>query len=171
MKGYISIEIPTKSYIKAYLLHRFQGKVLLNQENVYGNKLYDLLQHPINEEGKRFSTVRYNDRMRVYISRHVFMHRGCHLNETNIKNFNNFVEDDIKDKYRFLMDIFVDINPTFQQHLESVRRHLGIDIDAWSDDSMKKDYYRYRKSMGKPMLYAKKRAATVPSETPHGIAF
>lgn len=171
MKGYIPIDIPTKKYVKAYLLSRFSGKVIMSPDNKFGNKLYDVLQHSTNEYKTDFSNVRYNDKLRIYISMHTFKKRGCHLNETNIKNFNSFVEDDLKDKFYFLMDFYIEILPVYSAHVDDVRKKLGIDIEAWSDDSMKKDYYRYRKSMGFALLYDKNRGVTVPTEKPAHIVF
>lgn len=164
MKSYIPIDIPTKSYIKAYLMSRYKGKVILNSSTYIGNKFYDLLENKTNEYKYRLENARYNDKVRVYVSKHTFMHRGCNLNHTNVKNFNSFLEDDIKDKFHWIMDTYIDILPVFSAHLSEVRKRLGIDDDSWSDDSMKKDYYRYRKKEGLPMLYEKINAASVPSE-------
>lgn len=169
MQGYISVDIPTKKYIKAYLMHRFNNKVIMRPDNKFGSKLYDLLEHKKNERKTEFANVRYNDKLRIYISMHIFKTRGFNLNETNIKNFNSFVEDDLKDKFYFLMDTYIEILPVYSAHVDEVRKKIGIDIEHWSDDSMKKDYYRYRKAMRLPMLYEKKsqfekiHSRTVPS--------
>ena len=45
------------------------------------------------------------------------------------------------------------------------------DIEAWDSDSMKKDYYRYRLSKGKPLLYNKIITRSVPSEKLTDAAF
>lgn len=172
MNGYIPIDIPTKKYIKAFLQSRFDGKIIMSPRNKYGSKLYDILQHRTNERKTEFANARYNDKMRIYISIHTWRQRGCHLNETNIKNLNNFLEDDLKDKFYFLMDTYIDILPVYSAHVDEVRKKLGIDDDYWSDDSMKKDYYRYRKSMNLPLLYDKSNVSgkneintrTVPSK-------
>jgi hypothetical protein len=172
MNGYMAVDIPTKKYIKAYLMARFNGKVIMAPDNKFGSKLYDLLEHKTNEDRTRFSNARYNDKLRIFISMHTFRKRGFNLNETNIKNFNSFVEDDLKDKFYFLLDTYIEILPVYSAHVDEVRKKLGIDIEHWSDDSMKKDYYRYRKSMKLPLLYEKKSqyekifSATVPSEKP-----
>lgn len=171
MKGYIPVEIPTKKYIKAYLMNRFNNKIIMSPDSKFGSKLYDVLEHNTNEDRTHFSNVRYNDKIRIYISMHTFKKRGCNLNETNIKNFNSFVEDDLKDKFYFLMDFYIEVLPVYSANVDDVRKKLGIDIEAWSDDSMKKDYYRYRKSMGLPLLYEKNRSATVPSGKAEALVF
>jgi hypothetical protein len=162
LKGYISVEIPTKKYIKAYLIARMGSHPYMNQDTSIGNKLYDLLQHQTNEYKGRFSNKRYNATVKIYIACSVFNHRGCFLNETNIKNFNTFIEKEIKRDYRMYMDFYIDILPSFEGNLPQVRKKIGIDLEDWSDDSIKKDYYRYRKATGLPLLYRNNPAATVP---------
>lgn len=59
----------------------------------------------------------------------------------------------MKQRFYELMDDRIEIFPNFLANLPDIRRKLGIDIDAWEDQSMQKDYYRYRKKTGKPALY------------------
>lgn len=153
MKGYISIEIPTKKYIKAYLLSELGEKPVMNTENPIGSKLYDILSHITNERRTEFSNVRYDARVKIYVSHHTFYHRGANLNETNIKNFNLFIENEIKSRYRMYMDFYITMLPSFEANLPQVRKHIGIDLEDWSDDSIKKDYYRYRLRTGKELFY------------------
>jgi hypothetical protein len=153
LKGYIPIEIPTKKYIKAYVTAQLGEKPLMSTDHNIGSKFYDLLLHETNEDRTRFSNVRYNAKLKLYVSYHTFYHRGAFLNQTNIKFFNLFIEKEIKSKFRHYMDFYIEILPNFMANLPMVRSLLGIDIDAWDDDSMKKDYYRYRKRNNKSLLY------------------
>lgn len=153
MGKYISVEIPTKSYIKAYLLSELGERPFMTPGNRIGSKLIDLLAHQTNDRRTAYATGRYDVYMKIYISYRTFHHRGANLNETNISNFNKFVEDEIKARYRTLMDFYIDTFPSFEANLPRVRKHIGIDADAWQNDSIKKDYYRYRKRTGKQLLY------------------
>lgn len=153
MKGYIPIEIPTKRYIKAYVAKELGDKPIISTDNRIGNKLYDILQHRTNERRSQFSKVRYNARMKVYVNYHTFYQRGAFLNETNITSFNNYLEQEIKFRYRMYMDFYIDIFPSFEGNLPAVRAQIGIDLEDWQDDSIKKDYYRYRLRTGKSLLY------------------
>ena len=164
MKGYVSVNIPVKKYVKAYLIHKFGKDIVMNfGSNNIANKLYDILEHKTNEWKKDYNETPYCDVVKVYIPKSVFNHRGANLNETNIKSFNKFVELEVKDKFYFMMDFFCKILPSYEAHIDLVRRELGIDEDVWSYDSMKKDYYRYRKKKNLPKFY-KKFADFVPSE-------
>jgi len=78
-----------------------------------------------------------------------------HQNDCNVKKFNLFIERIIKDRFRFYMDNYILISPSFESHLPAIRKRLSIDVKAWSDDTMKKDYYRYRLNTGKTLLYNK----------------
>ena len=151
LTGYIPIEIPTKKYIKAYVISQLGEKPVINVSTNIGSKFYDLLSHETNEDKNRFAE--YNDSLKLYVNYHIFYHRGAFLNETNIKGFNSFVEAEIKNKFRHCMDFYLSIFPNFMANLPAVRKQLGIDIEAWDDDSMKKDYYRYRKRNNLPLLY------------------
>lgn len=147
MKGFVPVDIPTKKYIKAYILTKLGDKPLMTtRNNTIGRKLYDLLEHSTNERACSFESKHYTEKIRVYIPVRLFNRRGIHLNETNVKNFNLFIEDEIKHRFHVLMDDLIEILPNFQSNLPEVRRKLGIDIEAWPDDSMSKDYYRYRMS-------------------------
>lgn len=161
--GYIPIDIPTKKYIKAYVVAKLGPKPIMSLDNHVGNKLHGLLKGKgSNDEKDKFCSARYNDVMRVYVSRKTLYRKGCNLNETAIKIFNTYIEGLVKAEFYFMMDFFIDILPSFQGNLPEVRRKLGIDIEDWDDDSMRKDYYRYRLYTGKPLFY-KKNAPTVPS--------
>lgn len=153
MKGYYPIEIPTKKYIKAYIIARLGPKPIFSPDNRFGSKLYDVVSHSTNERRTEYANVRYNTTIKVYVSHHTFKQRGGTLNETNIKSFNIFMEDEIKACYRMYMDFYIDMLPSFEANLTQVRKHLGIDLDAWDTQSMQKDYYRYRLKAGKPLLY------------------
>lgn len=164
MKGFISVEFPTKQYIKAYLINKLGEQPIFNTNNIFGRKLADLLEHKTNERKSEFQSSRYKTTIRVYITKHLFKQRGANLNETNVKEFNLFVEGIIKHRFHELMDDYIEILPSFEANLPAVRKKLGIDIEAWSDDSMKKEYYRYRKENNKHLLYNKTFTRYVPSE-------
>lgn len=157
MTGHISIEIPTKRYIKAYIKSKFGDKPVMNRHTTIGSKLCDLLFQKNNTHAGRISK-KLTDSVKIYISMRMFKERGCNLNETNLAYFNTFVEDEIKDRFHFLMDFYIQLLPSFKENLVAVRRELGIDEDHWDDDSMRKDYYRYRLEIGKPLLYNKRNA-------------
>ncbi len=163
MKGLIAVEIPTKKYIKAYVLSKLGDKpVLTVSSDSIGNKMYDVLQHKNNERKTDFKNSRYTEVLKIYIHIRTFKKRGAYLNHTNIRNFNLFIELEIKDRFHSLMDDLIELLPSFENNLPEVRRRLGIDIEDWSDDSMKKDYYRYRLKKNKSLLYNKTFSPVVP---------
>jgi len=153
MNGYVPVEVPTKKYIKAYIISKLGEKPVMNtSDDVIGHKLYDLLEHSTNERRDQFECQHYTDIIRLYIPVRTFKKRGAFLNHTNIKNFNLFVEAELKNRLNSIMDDLIALYPSFENNLPEARKRLGIDIEAWSDDSIKKSYYRYRKRKGKPLL-------------------
>lgn len=164
MRGFFSINIPTKPYIKAYIRHRMGPMPIMDRSTHIGKKLYDLLDRSTNEDRLKFSPTVYKTDMKVYVSARIFRIRGCNLNETNIQAFNAYLEDFIKEQFYFTMDIYTGLFNSFEGNLPTIRKAMGIEEEDWATDSMKKDYYRYRKRTGKPLLYKKKFSENVPSE-------
>ena len=153
MRGHISIEIPVKGYIRAFMISELGEVVKLSRGTHWINeKLYDLLEHKVNHQ-RTISKCNYDQKIRIFISMETFKRRGQYLNNCNIRSFNRFMEKMVKYRFYMIMDDLVDILPSFQNNLPEARRRLGIDIEGWSDESMQKDYYRHRKEVNKPMLY------------------
>ena len=152
MKGYISICIPVKPYIKAYMIKELgEVMILSSSRHIIYNKIYDLLERPQNSD-KFDATCNYSEKIILLISISNFKKKGCNLNHTNVRSFNKFVELLVKHRFHNLMDDLVINNPGFKKNLDIVRKRMGIDIDAWDDDSMKKDYYRSRIKRNMPLL-------------------
>ncbi len=163
MKGHVPIDLPTKKYIKAFLIAELGEKPVLSKEHMIGSKLYDILQHSTNERKAKYSNSHYNATIRVYISKHTFRSRGANLNETNLKNFNGFIQAVIKEKMRFLLDLFVPADNSF----EKAREVMKIDEEDWDNDSIQKDYYWYRVKQ-RPLLYKKEPREPVPAMSFYG---
>ena len=158
MKGYISIDIPTSPKNKAYIIHLLGNDPIMKNSNLIGNKLNDLLAQKRNKYKTRFSNEFYSEIIRVYIPISVFVQKGHHLNETNIINFNIFIRELIRHRVYEIFDYLMEIIPVIEANIPEVRRKLGIDIDDWDDDSLRKDYYRYRLKKGKALQYNKKKS-------------
>ena len=156
MKGFISIEIPTKSYIKAYVFSQLGSKPAMHKKSSLGLKLFDVLGNETNNSYTSWSNIRYDTTLKSYISQHTFRQRSAFINDAKVKKFNFFIEGIIKESFRFYMDHYISIAPSFEAHLPEVRKHLGIDLEACSDDSMRKDYYRYGQYTGKALLHNKR---------------
>lgn len=153
MKGYVPYEIPVKRYVKAYIEHHLQVPLVMNRKCRHSiiEKLYDYMEKDAPPPSD--CTLKdYPCFIKVHITVDQFNRRGATITNTNIKNFNNFCETFIKEKFRILLDDAWAVLPGFDCHLPDIRQALGIGIEDWSDDSMKKDYYRYRLRTGKPVL-------------------
>ncbi len=156
MKGFVPVDIPTKKYIRAYIFTKFGSKPIMKTRGMeIGQKMHDLLQHSTNQRRTSFRCKYYTEMLRIYIPVKEFRRFGANLNESNIKNFNIFIETIIKGRFHTLMDDMISTLPNFQSNLPEVRKRIGIDKEAWSDDSMRKCYYRYRIATGKSLLYTK----------------
>ena len=169
-KGYTIIKIPTKPHIKAYIETQFgNNPVPLSYDNIIGSKLFDLLQHDTNERLSEYSERSYTTSFNLLLTRHLLCHRGNSFNETNIKNFNLFMDEYIKDRYCFIMDMYMAMNGNFINNYKTetkiidglptivkvqskrgnflparnfARKVLGIPETLWSEETIKKIYDR-----------------------------
>lgn len=154
MQKLIPIEFRTKKYIKGYLISKYGSKIIMSKKDLIGSKLYDLLQHRDTIDRDEDNSL-LNCSIKIYISYHSFKHRGGYLNSKNLKIFNIYISRLIKEDFYFQIDFYLKIHLNFINALKETRLKLGIDEEDWSDDSMKKDYYRYRKKNNLPLLYSK----------------
>ena len=169
MRGYVEISISVKPYIKAFILHELgEEKIILHRNrNFIHLKLYDLLQHRQNGK-KSEAPCNYGEKLNIFLPVDTFKRRGHNLNHSNVKSFNRFIEKMVKYRAFTLLDDFIELVPSIEAHLPEVRKRLNIDVEAWSDDSLRKEYYRYRKSKNKPNIYTTF-GRLVPSEKVDGI--
>ncbi|HRN79987.1 MAG TPA: hypothetical protein PKY29_04510 [Ferruginibacter sp.] len=162
MKRHVSVTIPVKPYIRAFIIHELGTPYIKVTQGSHSmvDKLYDLLERDTNER-KSERQCRYGSEIKLFIPFRTFNRRGHCLNHTNIARFNKFVELMIKERFFYRMNTLIDVLPNFSTNLTVVRNELGIDIESWSDDSMQKEYYRYRKKKNLPLLYKNTFAPTV----------
>ncbi|CAN5397433.1 hypothetical protein BH11BAC5_BH11BAC5_48590 [soil metagenome] len=147
---FIPIDINTKPYVKAYIIHKLGSQPKLRSKGPkiesIGNKLFDLLQHKTNERGARKNDTRYTAILRIYIPTGLFKKLGQNLNETNLKQLNLFIELEVKQLFCNLMDDLMCHLPSFINNLPEVRRKLEIEPSQWSTEAMKQVYYRRNKN-------------------------
>lgn len=154
-KRFVPVKIRTKSYIKAYLISRFGHKPVMSQASHIGSKFYDLLSHRENDFEKILSSVLYNEEIKLFVSHYTFYTRGGFISNKKIKAFNLFMELEIKRSLRFYLDFYLSLTNSFEKSLPYAMERLGIEPEDWNEDSIKKDYYRYRIKAGSPMIYKK----------------
>lgn len=153
MKGYVPVNIPVKRYVKAYIEHNLAMPVKMDRKCRHSivEKLYDYMEKDA-EPPSDTTLAEYPCTITVHITFDQFNRRGATVNNINIKNFNSFCETFVKENFRILMIDAWKVIPGFDCHLPALREALGITIEDWPDDSIKKDFYRYRKRMGLTIL-------------------
>ena len=161
--GYIPINIPTKKYVKAFIIAELGPNPKMKPNDMcIGAYLYDVMQYSTNERATSFQCKYYTEFIRVYIPISQFRKHGRNLNETNIKRFNLFVECLLKDRFFFFLDSMIETLPNFKANLPEMRRRFKITADQWGDSSIKQSYYRYRLKTGKAPAYTGLYKKSVP---------
>lgn len=152
-KKFVSFTFHTKNYIQAYVLHTLGEKPVMNTRHHIGSKFVDLLSRdPEEESNNRLSSI-LNIPLKVFVSYHIFKHRGCYLSNKNIKVFNAYLEAEIKEKFRSCMDLYMELNPHLRANLPLVKQRLGLDKIDLDNETFIKDYYRYRKKNNMELFY------------------
>lgn len=149
MKNFVAVDIPTRPYIKAYVMFKLgpYPKMEENASESIGSKLYDLLKHSTNERASQYKKSTYKTTFRIYIPQMVFIKKGNNLNQTNIRGFNRFIEMEAKERFCQIMDDLTEVFPSFKNNLPEVRRKMGISNKYWPDASLRKIYYRRNKKI------------------------
>jgi len=140
----LTASIPVKPYVRKHLENKFGNPVMLRQDSAIGKYFYQLLEDPSRGRDRQYSE--YTDLVTIRIPEKVFLHRGCMLTDTNITNFNSFVEDQLKQHLRLMIDILLEFNEVeIKEAILIVYHKFNLDETVLPYETIKKDYYRYRK--------------------------
>lgn len=152
---FVKINIPTKRYLKAFLQNRFGEELLLSHHDPYGKCLYVLLSDNRKRKDMQPISGDYKEEMNVSLHRDAFRHYGFSISKTGVRAFNTFVEELFKEMVHSYIDGRLEVKPKLKDAIADMRIYFKIDDDDWDYESIKKDYYRYRKRNGKALLYEK----------------
>ena len=164
MKGYISVDVPTKRYIKAWLIKNFGDRPAMTSSNLVGSMLHAFLNRHQDQRATMFATSIYESSVKLLIPYHVFKNHGHNLNKTNITDFNNFLQHLIKSDMRFYLDFYVEHGYKLKDAIDMVQVKLGLGEDDLPAETIQKDYFRYRQKKNMSMLKGKKVSAKCPFE-------
>jgi hypothetical protein len=140
----ILAEISVKKYIRHYLQQRFGDPTLLTKDHQIGKYLYQLLGDACTRNDSDFKP--YKDTLTVKITEDVFLRKGYLLTATNVINFNNFVEEVIKNEMFLHIDVIREHRPgiKIKSAIEHVMQKMLFDENVFPYETMKKSYDRYR---------------------------
>ncbi len=142
----VEIEIPVKLYIKRYLNVKYGKPAQLTRKEMEGRFLYELIEDPRQDRDKEVGT--FNHTLTVLLPDRVLMKKGHYLTPTQISNFNSFMKLFIRNEMRSHIDLILRKQPQteIKDAIYDYQQHYKLFDDFFPFDSIKKDYYRYRKS-------------------------
>lgn len=141
----LTIQVPTKLYIARYLTVKYGSPAKLTRKELEGAYLYELIEDPRRERDSEAGTFRHT--IDVELPDRVLMRKGYYLTPTNVSNFNSWMERFIKIEMRNHIDVILSRNPEteIRDAIYDYQKKYQLHDDYFPFDSIKKDYYRYRK--------------------------
>jgi hypothetical protein len=152
MQGYIGIDLPTKRYIAAYIKCCLGEQPVISKQHVIGKQLLTMLQRTQNTDKCKYTNKHYNTTLRIHLDIWSFRTYGHNLHETNVKNFNLFVEDLMKEKLYLLLTMYLKLGHKLGESVDLARQDMGLTMEDWPDDGVLRAYHRWRQRNNMMML-------------------
>lgn len=140
--------IPFPSYLKKFLLHRFNsvdGRIYITSKKSYGIGLLKILEK---EEKKGHSTksTSYNDLLHIKIGPYYSNTRGYFISRKNIAFFIKTVKDEFENSLfdYITMSIVCNKDEKIESLILKFVAFYGINETELSLDALKKAYHRHR---------------------------
>ena len=145
----LDIQLPFPSYLKKYILHRFNsvdGRIYVTSKKSYGIVLLKILEKEAKKENLS-KPPSYNDTLSVKIGPYYFNTYGYFISHKNISFFVKTVKDEFENS---LFDhITINLISNKDEKIEAVILKFvafyGINEGELSLDALKKAYHRHRK--------------------------
>lgn len=145
----IDIQLPFPSYLKKFLLHRFNsvdGRIYITSKKNYGIVLLKILEKNDKKENIT-KALSYNDTLHVKIGPYYFNTHGYFISQKNISFFVKSVKEEFENS---LFDhITINLICNKDEKIEAVILKFvafyGINESELSLDALKKAYHRHRK--------------------------
>lgn len=148
-----SITIPTKHYIKDYLLHlEKQGELgtvsdIMNMVLLNTNRDF-FRRHTRNTKWETTITLQVSDRARISLFDQQLMDEKAIF-------FNQFMAKHIRTLIFEKMKVYMTFDKNIKRAIEYSREQLGIDFEHYSNDTIAKYYQRNRERLSLPNVYKK----------------
>lgn len=145
---YVSLSIPIKPHLKAYLRDFYELPYVLNQKDDLGLFLYHLLRRRKFRDRKYFTTDACTDQVEILVSHKYGFNHGCVLMHAyQVHLFNNYLEDQMMNHaitwIRAAEEAGMNNKAAIYKWIEAYQ------LDAGSVDwyhRLKQHYFRFRKA-------------------------
>lgn len=143
-----TVRIAVKPYIKAYLENNFGIPVDIRKDG----ELWELTGLLLREGSARFDksvAANFPEQVDVLISRDIFFRYGYVLTKTETLRFNAFVEKRVKFFARNYIAYHHSLGTSVADCIRDFQKIFGFPEDVWPYDSIKKDFDRHGRTVGK----------------------
>lgn len=142
----LTFNLPCKPYVKQHLINCFGSPAYLRGDSGIGKYFFQLVADPTEHQDTK-CTHEYQEQITIRITEDIFLRKGYVLSKTNVRSFNNFVEDLLKTQSRNIIDTILSVNDGMKitEAIDFVYEQFNMDETVWPLETIKKDYYRYKK--------------------------
>jgi hypothetical protein len=153
-KGFFSITIQTKPYLKKYLQSLYGDPLIFSTENSFGIVVESLLSRPLedhnNPEVLRQRFDKYTTSLELFIPiRNIFKRKGFAITQRQILSLNKFFEKQFCEQLLSWCEMGVIYKVEYKKNIEDFCWRHKILIDAVDEDisfdALKKKEWRARK--------------------------
>jgi hypothetical protein len=125
----------------------FDSPAYLRGDSLIGKYFFQLVKDPSEHQDTK-CTHDYRETLTIKITEDIFLRRGYVLSKTDIRSFNNFVEDHLKQQAWKIIDTILEMNSgtKINEAIDFVYEKYGMDENVWPYETIKKGYYRHRQS-------------------------
>lgn len=145
----ISVSFPVHSYIKKFLLHRFDsttGRITATSTVGYGITILKIFQKKTPFDSKDVK-INYSDKLTIEFSDYFSSQSGLYISNKNIALLNQAIKDDFENSLfnHIMINIISNKDLEIENEILKFLAYFNINEDELKLDTLKKSFYRWRK--------------------------
>lgn len=144
----ITVTVPVHSFIKKYLLHRFNsttGRITATTQVGYGISILKIFQKKTPFDSKDVK-ITYFDMITIEFSDYFSSQSGLYISNKNIALLNAAIKDDFEEALfnHVMINLISDKELEIEKEILKFLAYFNINEDDLKLDTLKKSFYRWR---------------------------
>lgn len=142
------VSIPVEDRVYKFMVYRFgSNEIEVSKANSILFTAYMLLDTPDHYFNGEIATITHKKSITLIAGQKYSKMCRFYTSDYSIRSFNTFIMGYLREAMYSYIDQMVAAEQEIKASLIKFRDRYDITEDEWSYDTMKKDYYRYRKEI------------------------